>query len=108
MRRLRQEVLRDPCGPAPASGQFAWWDAIGPLAMPSVARTWENARDAALDGERTAVVLESRWGAAGPRRVPSRVCPEAAWVQETRPEGGRIVRLEGPRAVAARWTFTFP
>jgi hypothetical protein len=107
---LRREVERlralDPCDLDVESyreevkrAQPAW-NILSRVAMPPLASSWLAGRDAALDDELTAAVLEARGSgpARGERRTVSRVCPSLTWVTRTTGGGGMRVEAENEPA----------
>jgi hypothetical protein len=101
---LREETRRlgeiDPCS-LEREPYTEWvkaslpaWNILARVAMPGLVGSWVSGRDAGLDDELTAAVLEARrlGGLRGERRRESAVCPELVWV--TRAAGGGAVRVE--------------
>ena len=100
-RRLREidpcSLERDPYSDWVKKSQPAW-NILSRVAMPGLVGSWLSGRDAGLDDELTAAVLEARsvGSLRGERRRESAVCPDLVWV--TRPAGAGAVRVEAEGA----------
>jgi hypothetical protein len=120
---LRKETTRlrdiDPCSlerepyAAWVKGSLPAWNIIARVAVPGLVGSWLSGRDAGLDDELTAAVLEARTlgGSRGERRRESTVCSDLSWV--ARPTRGGAVRVEaegelpaGDANAAPRLTYT--